>query len=105
MPNDSGVNQFGGFHQDPVQGEIKRVTQLTRAAPGVPSVTNAPKRAQRRAVQGNASSGESPVVPPPPLSPSYRAQLAAVWKELSGYTTDPEVQAFAALAEAQAQAQ
>lgn len=61
MPNPSGKNQLpGGQHEVPYGG-VKKATQLSREAPmsGAPvSALNAPRRAQRRAVKGQAGRKE-----------------------------------------------
>lgn len=103
MANPGGTNQFGGFSKERPYGAVGRLQRLSKAAPmsGTP-VLNAPKQAQRKAVRGRPSPEAAPLAPPP-VQPTYKAQLAAVWGELSGYTQDALVQEYAAIAARQAQ--
>lgn len=68
MPNESGVNQFGGFTTQLPYGDKERQGQLQRLAPvaGSASSLNDPKRAQRAAVKG------APLEPPPPPMPELQ---------------------------------
>ena len=101
MANVGGVNQF---QRESPYGAVKKLTQLTRAAPmsGAPTPGgNAPQAAQRRAVRGQrtAQPVAAPVAAPAaPPTVSYQAQIAEVWRALSAYTGDPLVHEYAAKA-------
>lgn len=92
MPNPDGTNQFGGFHQQPGYGDIKRLAGLKKAAPmtGVPVAANAPQQAQQ-AVGGATA---------PLLQPAPGTVLAEEWAELAMLTGDPLVGEYAARAQA-----
>lgn len=58
MPNPGGGNQFGSYQIQPQYGQVKKQTQLTKAAPisGAPyaaQALNTPRRSQRSAVRGS----------------------------------------------------
>jgi len=101
MPNPGGQNQF---QRESPYGAVKKLTQLTRAAPisGAPTpAMNAPQRMQRQAVRGRRAQPQSAAAPPgaaPPPQVSYNAQIAEIWRMLSGETDDPLVHEYAARA-------
>lgn len=83
--NPAGVN--GLYQQEAPYGAIKRLQQMTSAAPvATPRAVNAPRRAQRRAVNPPAQQ-----TPPP-----YEEELATVWTELASLPgASPLVQEYA----------
>lgn len=104
MPNPGGQNQF---QRESPYGAVKKLSQLTKAAPisGAPTpALNAPRRLQKQAVRGNRTrpqaTAPAPVAAAPPPQVSYQAQLAEVWRNLSGLTEDPLVQEYAQRAQA-----
>ena len=106
MPNDRGSNQF---QKDYPHGERKRMMQLQRSAPmsgaPTPSAEGAPKRAQKRAVQGQQApaAGAAPSPPVPPTQAPYSTELAMVYQQLAQEMPDDElVRYYAELAAKQA---
>lgn len=83
--NVQGVN--GLYHREEPYGQIKRLQQMTSAAPvATPRAVNAPRRAQRRATNPPA-----PQAPPP-----YEEELATVWMGLASLPgASPLVQEYA----------
>ena len=86
MANPGGGNQFGSYQLQPQYGDVKKLTQLTKAAPisGAPQAAQAlgaPKRAQR-ATQRKAK--PAPPVPPAQTQPEPVApSLAATWQQIA----------------------
>jgi hypothetical protein len=77
MPNPGGGNQFGSYQIQPAYGDVKKQTQLTKAAPisGAPyaaQALNTPRRSQRSA--GRASRGVAQNVAPPQDAPRLPVQ-------------------------------
>lgn len=75
MPNPGGGNQFGGYELQPKYGDVKRQTQLTKAAPisGAPfaaQALNTPRRSQRQASRGGRAGAQ-----PEPTMPQETPQL------------------------------
>jgi hypothetical protein len=90
LPNPSGANQFA---KQPAYGDVKKLMNLEKSAPlaGAPTTSiGAPKRAQRRAVKGQKSSGAQPAPMPQPTAPdpSYNAVLSQVFNELVAMQPD-----------------
>lgn len=85
--NPGGINQYG----DTTYGDIKRRTELQRAAPmsGAPTATRAteaPRRAKRRAVRGSSPPAASVIEPMAAgggPSPTPDAEVAAIWQTLA----------------------
>lgn len=87
MPNPSGANQFAS---QPAYGDVKKLQNLTKAAPlaGAPTTSiGAPKRSQRKATKGRRSSAPAPLpmametsAPVPQVS--YQAELREVYNRL-----------------------
>ena len=98
MPNPSGANNM-----NPQYGDVKKLQTLTRSAPmsGAPIPTNAPQRAQRKAVRGGAKATPAQQGPPPqpPTGVPYVTQLAMEWAQLAAeIPDDPLVAEYAARA-------
>lgn len=94
MSNPGGQNQF---QRESPYGAVKKLTQLTKAAPvsGAPTpALNAPRQAQRRAARGQRVQPPQ-AVPQPPQQVSYHAQLAQVWSLIANETDDPLVREYA----------
>lgn len=88
MPNPQGVNNFDRFGAEAAYGAVQRATKLAQAAPmaGAPvSPLNAPRRAQRRAVRGQAAQAAPPMAATPAEAPQlpYPLALAQEWAELA----------------------
>lgn len=88
MANEDGKNQFGGFHPEKPHGAVKRLQQLTKAAPmsGAPvSALNAPRRLQRQATrpEAPAPTAETPALASPPQELPRSVILADVWAALA----------------------
>jgi hypothetical protein len=90
MPNPEGSNQLARSRP---QGAVKKLTDLTRAAP-IPSPPNVAKQSQRKAVAGNPGPVAPVAVPPPLPQPSYSTQLAATLMELSALAPDDPLLAY-----------
>lgn len=74
---ENGTSYFSGFGPETAYGAVKRLTQLTQAAP-----IQQPPRPRRRQ---QPTQPQPPSMPEPQLSP--RAQVAAVWQALAA---DPD---------------
>jgi hypothetical protein len=91
VPNPSGANNMNRQY-----GDVQQQKTLTRAAPmsGTPVATNAPQRAQRKAVRGKTQA--EPMAPAPPTQVPYATQLAMEWQQLaSEIPDDPLVRYYA----------
>ena len=96
MANPGGGNQFGNFELQPKYGDVKKQSQLLKAAPisGAPTAINAPRRdqkaAQRRPQPQAAEQAPPPMQPPPPAPQVLYQQIAQIpgvtpmWSTLLG---------------------
>lgn len=99
MANVGGSNQFGNYTLQPQYGDVKKLTQLTKAAPisGAPVsalALNEPKRAQRSTQRRQK---QAPPVPPAQAQPEPQApSAAATWQQIAAIPgISPLAQAFA----------
>lgn len=107
MGNELGANQF---QREKPYGQVKKMTQLTKAAPmsGAPTpALTTPQRSQRRAINRGTHTTprgqQAPVtVPPPPGPAPYQAQLASIWADIAAEIPDPLVAEYAARASGRA---
>lgn len=84
MPNPNGSNQFDKFAAERKYGDVKKMQQLTKAAPmsGAPTpAVSAPEKAQYKAVH-------APKKPAKPKvsskgTPEYPVELAAKWAQVA----------------------
>lgn len=102
MPSPGVVNNPGGangaqmFEHESSYGEVKRLQQSIQAAPIAPApAVNAPRRAQRAAVNRSArtpaASSQTPA--------DYQTQIAAQWAQLASLPgASPLLQEYAARA-------
>ncbi len=81
--NLEGSNQFGSYQLQPAYGDVRKQTQLTRAAPisGSPfSALEEPRRAQRNA--GRPQTQPQQGMPPAP-EPTPQIQADAVYRQIA----------------------
>ena len=83
MPNPGGGNQFGSYQLQPRYGDVKKQTQLTRAAPisGAPyaaQALNTPRRSQRSTQRPQAAEAATPPAETPKLPPEQIYRRIAV---------------------------
>lgn len=85
MPNPNGVNSFDKFGTEKKYGEVKRATQLQKAAPmsGAPTpAINMPETSQDRAVRGRRSTPKPQKAPSGTAMP-YEQETALTWAEIA----------------------
>lgn len=90
--NPEGVN--GLYHREEPYGAIKRLQQSTQAAPIAPTpAVNAPRRAQRAAVNGRTRTAQAQGST---TAPDYQTAIAQVWQQMASMPgASPLVQQYA----------